>query len=47
MLNDIKKAILQAINNITPTMLRYTLHNMRNRVELCLQENDEHFQYLL
>ena len=47
MLNDIKKAILQAINNITPTMLRHMLCNMRNRVELCLQEYDGHFQYLL
>jgi len=28
MLNDVKKAILQAINNITPTMLRHMLRNM-------------------
>ena len=47
MLNDVKKTILQAISNITPTMMRHMLRNMRNCVELCLQENDGHFQYLL
>jgi len=30
MLNDVKKTILQAINNITSTMLRHMLCNMRN-----------------
>jgi hypothetical protein len=31
-LNDVKKAILQALNNITPTVLRHMLHNMHNHV---------------
>ena len=47
MLNAIKKTILQAINNITPTMLIHMLHNMHNCVELCMQENDGHFQHVM
>ena len=47
MLIDLKKAIFQALNNITPTMLRCMSWTVRNRVELCLQENGGRFQHLL
>jgi hypothetical protein len=45
--NDLKKAISQAINDITPTMVRGLSGSVRNRVQLCLQENGGHFQHLL
>jgi len=43
-LNDLKKAISQAIKDITPTILRLLSGSVRNRVQLCLQENGGHFQ---
>lgn len=46
-LKDLKQAIAQAINDITPTMLRRVSRTMHNHVELCLQENGGRFQHLL
>jgi len=43
-LNDLKKAISQAIKDITLTMLRHVTGSVLNRVQLCLQENGGHFQ---
>jgi hypothetical protein len=44
-LNDLnKKAISQALKDITPTMLRRLSGSVRNRIQLCLQENGGHFQ---
>jgi hypothetical protein len=43
-LNDFKKAISQAIKDITPTILRLLSESVRNHIQLCLQENGGHFQ---
>jgi hypothetical protein len=42
MLNDLREAISQAMNYISPTILRRVSHSLRNRVELYLQENGGH-----
>jgi len=46
-LNDLKKAISQAMNGINPTVLRRVSWNMSSRVELCQQEDGGHLQHLL
>jgi hypothetical protein len=43
-LNDLKKAISQAIKDITPTILRLLSGSVGNHVQLCLQENGGHLQ---
>jgi hypothetical protein len=44
---DLKRNIEGAVKKITAGTLLYVSRNMCQRVNLCLQENGGHFQYLL
>lgn len=46
-IDDLKIAITQRIQEITPSMLKRVSKNMRKRVQLCLQERGGHFEHLL
>jgi hypothetical protein len=44
---DLKRNIEEAVKKITAETLLRVSRNMCQRVDLCLQENGEHFQHLL
>lgn len=46
-LNELQEAIVQEISNITQDELQRVFNNLKRRVNICLENNGQHFQHLL
>lgn len=46
-LNQLEAAIQEEVQNITPQQLQNVFNNLKNRINICLQNNGHYFQHLL